>query len=137
MAAACAVSTPHVALAGSLRRQEMQHSSERMREDMASLNQQTDFLQTQVTDRSDQLRMESEQLAQDLHTQLEKRKVQLQKMVQDVVNIGESLQGLVNDFGHLRKESGTNQSKSDSQRLVAMYFVPLGCMQRGWSCIAV
>ncbi|CAK9066244.1 unnamed protein product [Durusdinium trenchii] len=91
--------------------QEMQHSSERMREDMASLNQQTDFLQTQVTDRSDQLRMESEQLAQDLHTQLEKRKVQLQKMVQDVVNIGESLQGLVNDFGHLRKESGTNQSK--------------------------
>lgn len=48
MAAACAVSTPHVALAGSLRRQEMQHSSERMREDMASLNQQTDFLQTQV-----------------------------------------------------------------------------------------
>jgi len=94
--------------------QEMQQSSERMREDMASLNQQTEALQTQVADRSEQLRSETDQLAQELRTQLEKRKVQLQKMVQDVVNVGESLQGLVSDFGNLRKESGTTQSKLQS-----------------------
>lgn len=94
--------------------QEMQQSSERMREDMASLNQQTESLQTQVADRSEQLRSETDQLAQELRTQLEKRKVQLQKMVQDVVNVGESLQGLVSDFGNLRKESGTTQSKLQS-----------------------
>ncbi|CAE7565375.1 unnamed protein product [Symbiodinium pilosum] len=73
--------------------QEMQQFSERMREDLASLNQKTESLQGTVMDRSDQLRSETDQLSQDLRTQLEKRKVQLQKMVQDVVNIGESLQG--------------------------------------------
>jgi len=94
--------------------QEMQHSSERMREDLAGLSQQTESLQTNVLDRSDLLRNDMDQLSQDLHTQLEKRKVQLQKMVQDVVNIGESLQSLVTDFGSLRKDSGTTQSKLQS-----------------------
>lgn len=94
--------------------QEMQQFSERMRDDLASLNQKTDTLQGTVLDRADQLKSETDQLSQDLRTQLEKRKVQLQKMVQDVVNIGESLQGLVNDFGGVKQESGATQTKLNS-----------------------
>ncbi|CAE7309063.1 ELMOD3 [Symbiodinium sp. CCMP2592] len=94
--------------------QEMQQFSERMRDDLASLNQKTDTLQGTVLDRADQLKSETDQLSQDLRTQLEKRKVQLQKMVQDVVNIGESLQGLVNDFGGVKRESGATQTRLNS-----------------------
>eukprot|EP00439_Symbiodinium_sp_Y106_P046577 s2124_g5.t4 len=106
--------------------QEMQQFSERMRDDLASLNQKTDTLQGTVLDRADQLKSETDQLSQDLatgswmmlqldlRTQLEKRKVQLQKLVQDVVNIGESLQGLVNDFGGVKRESGATQTRLNS-----------------------
>eukprot|EP00440_Ansanella_granifera_P015412 gb/GFBE01016754.1/.p1 GENE.gb/GFBE01016754.1/~~gb/GFBE01016754.1/.p1 ORF type:complete len:356 (+),score=106.28 gb/GFBE01016754.1/:1-1068(+) len=94
--------------------QDMQQSSERMRDDLAALNHQTESLQTTVYDRSERVQSDVDLLTQDLRTQLEKRKVQLQKMVQDVVNIGESLQGLVGDFGNQRKGASTTQSRLQS-----------------------
>mmetsp|Transcript_23455 Transcript_23455/g.42322 ORF Transcript_23455/g.42322 Transcript_23455/m.42322 type:complete len:352 (+) Transcript_23455:137-1192(+) len=94
--------------------QEMQQSSERMREDLVALSQHTETLQTTVHDRSEKLQSATEILQQDLRIQLEKRKVQVQKMVHDVVNIGESLQSLVGDFGNQRKGASTAQSRLQS-----------------------
>eukprot|EP00931_Biecheleriopsis_adriatica_P120142 TRINITY_DN95276_c0_g1_i1.p1 TRINITY_DN95276_c0_g1~~TRINITY_DN95276_c0_g1_i1.p1 ORF type:complete len:339 (+),score=84.66 TRINITY_DN95276_c0_g1_i1:59-1075(+) len=94
--------------------QDMQQSSELMRDDLASLNRQTESLQTTVHDRSERLQSDMDLLTQDLRTQLEKRKAQLQKMVHDVVNIGESLQGLVTDFGSQKKDAGNTQGRLQS-----------------------
>jgi len=93
---------------------EMQQSSDRMREDILALNQLTESLQTTVHDRSEKLQSNTELLQQDMRTQLEKRKVQVQKMVHDVVNIGESLQGLVGDFGNQRRGANNAQSRLQS-----------------------
>merc|ERR1711964_916104 len=51
--------------------QEMQLSSERMRDELVSLNRQTEGLDTSVGERTGRLGVEMDQLTQDLHAQLE------------------------------------------------------------------
>mmetsp|Transcript_100467 Transcript_100467/g.181305 ORF Transcript_100467/g.181305 Transcript_100467/m.181305 type:complete len:356 (-) Transcript_100467:59-1126(-) len=94
--------------------QDMQQTSERMRDDLLGLNQHTEILQTTVNDRSERLGDDMDQIAQELRSQMERRKDQLKKMVQDVVVIGESLTVLKADLGDVRQGAGTTQSRLQS-----------------------
>lgn len=90
---------------------EMQMASERMRDELSTLNRHTDNLETAVGERAERIQTDMDQLTQELHMQLERRKEHLKKMVNDVVLIGESLQNLVADFGEQRKGASETQSK--------------------------
>mmetsp|Transcript_5978 Transcript_5978/g.13158 ORF Transcript_5978/g.13158 Transcript_5978/m.13158 type:complete len:334 (-) Transcript_5978:172-1173(-) len=91
--------------------QELQTSSERMREDLLRLTRTTDTLESSLNEQADGLSMKLDQLGQDHHVQLERRKEQLRKMVGDVMLIGESLQSLVSDFGEQKRSSSEMQNK--------------------------
>eukprot|EP00930_Biecheleria_cincta_P077996 TRINITY_DN6534_c0_g1_i1.p1 TRINITY_DN6534_c0_g1~~TRINITY_DN6534_c0_g1_i1.p1 ORF type:complete len:361 (-),score=89.94 TRINITY_DN6534_c0_g1_i1:293-1375(-) len=93
---------------------EMQKKSEAMRDELVLLTQHTDSLQVSVHDRSERLQSDIDLLHKDLRTQIEKRKTNFQKMVYDVVNIGESLQTLNQDFLGLKQGASNNQSKLQS-----------------------
>lgn len=97
---------------------EMQLNSERMREDLGTLNRHTDNLETVVGDRAEKISVDMDQFTQDLHIQLERRKEHLKKMVNDVVRIGEDLHNLVADFGEHRKGTTDTQSKLQSSLYV-------------------
>merc|ERR1712039_271889 len=97
---------------------EMQMNSERMREELGTLNRYTENLETVVNDRADRISGEMDQFTQDLRVQLERRKEHLKKMVNDVVQIGECLQNLVGDFGEHRKGTSEAQSKIQSSLYV-------------------
>merc|ERR1719359_68641 len=94
--------------------QEMQNSSERMREELVSLNRYTETLETGVSERAERIAVDMDQLAQDQHLQLEHRKEHLKKMVNDVMMIGENLRNLVNEFGEQKKATSAVQSKLQS-----------------------
>jgi len=98
--------------------QEMQLSSERMHEDLKGLNRFTENLEGSLVERSDRIAMELEQIGQDQHVQLERRKEHLKKMVGDVMLIGESLQNLVADFGEQKKGTAEAQSRLQSSLFV-------------------
>merc|ERR1719326_2811744 len=63
---------------------EMQISSERMRDELVTLNRQAEGLETQVGDRTERISADTDQLTQELHLQLERRKEHLKKLVNDV-----------------------------------------------------
>merc|ERR1719291_592467 len=96
----------------------MQLSSERMRDELATLNRQAEGLETAVGDRAERISADTDQLTQELHVQLERRKEHLKKLVNDVVRIGEDLHNLVADFGEHRKGSNDTQSKLQSSLYV-------------------
>mmetsp|Transcript_16212 Transcript_16212/g.46958 ORF Transcript_16212/g.46958 Transcript_16212/m.46958 type:complete len:341 (-) Transcript_16212:142-1164(-) len=93
---------------------EMQLSSERLRDELASLTRQTEGLETTSGEKAERICSDIDQLSQDIHMQLERRREHLRKMVNDVVAVGESLQSLAAEFGELRKGSGDSQSKIQS-----------------------
>jgi len=98
--------------------QEMQTSSERMRDELVTLNRYVENLENSVGERSDRIALNIDQLGQDQHVQLEHRKEHLKKMVNDVMLIGESLQSLVGDFGEQKKQTGQLQNKLQSSLFV-------------------
>jgi hypothetical protein len=59
-----------------------------------------------------------EQVGSDLHLQLERRKEHLKKMVNDVMQIGESLHNLVADFGDQKRTTFDVQNKLQSNLYV-------------------
>jgi len=97
---------------------EMQLASERMRDELGALNRQTENLETAVGERAERIGTDMDQLTQELHTQLERRKEHLKKMVNDVMLIGESLKNLVGDFGEQRRGASDTQSKLQSSLYV-------------------
>jgi hypothetical protein len=98
---------------------EMQRSSERMRDDLLALNQQTDWLHTSVNSGVEQLSSELEQLTQDVRSQVERKRVQIKKMANDVLRVGELLQNISTDFTDQRRE-GLNTHKKLHTSLTAL-----------------
>merc|ERR1719387_653776 len=98
--------------------QDMQSSSERMREELSTLNRATETLETTCSERTERITMSIDQLAQDQHMQLEHRKEHLRKMVNDVMMIGENLQNLVAELGEQKKATSAVQSKLQSSLFV-------------------
>merc|ERR1711957_331690 len=68
--------------------QEMQLSSERMRDEIATLTRQSESLETTVGERTDHLAQDLDGFAQDMRGQMDRRKEHLKKMVNDVMQIG-------------------------------------------------
>merc|ERR1712232_351482 len=97
---------------------EMQHNSERMRDELVALNRHIETLETTITDRSDNLGMDVEQLSQDLKVQLERRREHLKKMVNDVCGISNSLTGWMTDFTEQKKGTADIQNKIQSSLYV-------------------
>lgn len=98
--------------------QEMQHSSERMRDELVGLNRHTEGLETNLTERADGIAAEIEQLSQDLRVQLERRKEHLKKMVNDVCGISNSLTGWMGDFSDQKRGTSDMQNKIQSSLYV-------------------
>merc|ERR1712216_1114972 len=94
--------------------QEIQLSSERMRDEIGTLSRQSESLETSVNERADRLSGDLDGFAGDMRQQLERRKEHLKKMVNDVMLIGESLQGLLGDFGMQKKHAGDAHGKLQS-----------------------
>mmetsp|Transcript_144514 Transcript_144514/g.402647 ORF Transcript_144514/g.402647 Transcript_144514/m.402647 type:complete len:364 (-) Transcript_144514:99-1190(-) len=97
---------------------EMQLASERMRDELGGLNRHTDSLEGTLGERSERIGTDTDQLAQELHAQLERRREHLKKMVGDVQLISESLQGLRGDFEEQRRGSGDTQGRLQASLLV-------------------
>lgn len=91
--------------------QEMQLSSERMRDELGNLTRHSEGLEVATADRADRLATDVDQLTQDTRVQLDRRKEHLKKMVGDVMQIGESLQGLITDLGSHKKVSEDSHTK--------------------------
>jgi hypothetical protein len=98
--------------------QEMQASSENMREELVSLTRFNENLETTLADRYNRIAADMDQVGSDLHTQLERRKDHLKKMVNDVMQIGESLHNLVADFGDQKRTTFDVQNKLQSNLYV-------------------
>merc|ERR1719424_105253 len=96
----------------------MQHSSERMRDELVGLNRHTEGLETSLTERADGIAAEIEQLSQDLRVQLERRKEHLKKMVNDVCGISNSLTGWMGDFSDQKRGTSDMQNKIQSSLYV-------------------
>merc|ERR1719498_1173925 len=98
--------------------EEMQNHSERMREELVSLTRYNDNMETNLNDRCNRIASDMDQVGNDLHQQLERRKDHLKKMVNDVMLIGESLHNLVADFGDQKKTTFDVQNKLQSNLYV-------------------
>jgi hypothetical protein len=98
--------------------QEMQNSSERMREELVGLTRFNDSMETSLTDRYQRISGDMDQVGNDLHSQLERRKDHLKKMCNDVMLIGESLRNLVSDFGEQKRTTFEVQNKLQSNLYV-------------------
>eukprot|EP00928_Gymnodinium_smaydae_P061973 TRINITY_DN45922_c0_g1_i1.p1 TRINITY_DN45922_c0_g1~~TRINITY_DN45922_c0_g1_i1.p1 ORF type:complete len:371 (-),score=99.00 TRINITY_DN45922_c0_g1_i1:103-1215(-) len=94
--------------------QEMQHSSERMRDELGSLSRLTENLETNLTEKCDSLGLDVEQLSVDLKGQMDRRKEQLKKMVNDVCGISASLTNWMSDFSEQKKGTSDAQNKIQS-----------------------
>jgi septal ring factor EnvC (AmiA/AmiB activator) len=97
---------------------EMQHNSERMRDELVALNRHMENLETTITDRSENTNHEVEQLSQDMKVQLERRREQLKKMVNDVCGISNSLTSWMSDFSEQKKGASEIQNKIQSSLYV-------------------
>eukprot|EP00811_Abedinium_folium_P000318 NODE_10291_length_1363_cov_3.090615.p1 GENE.NODE_10291_length_1363_cov_3.090615~~NODE_10291_length_1363_cov_3.090615.p1 ORF type:complete len:322 (+),score=93.86 NODE_10291_length_1363_cov_3.090615:256-1221(+) len=91
--------------------EEMQLTSERMRDELTSLDRYAENLETTAGERCEKLAGDVDQLGQDLHLQLERRREQLKRLVNDVMTIGESLPGLVADLGEQKRGATEMQSR--------------------------
>merc|ERR1719223_394124 len=98
--------------------QEMQTSSERMREELVSLCRFNEGVENSLNDRYNRISLDMDQVGNDLHVQLERRKDHLKKMVNDVMLIGESLHNLVADFGEQKRTTFEVQNKLQSNLYV-------------------
>jgi len=98
--------------------QEMQTSSERMREELVSLCRFNEGVENSLNDRYNRISLDMDQVGNDLHVQLERRKDHLKKMVNDVMLIGESLHNLVADFGEQKRTTFVVQNKLQSNLYV-------------------
>jgi len=98
--------------------QEMQNSSERMRDELSSLTRFNEGLENSISDRYNRIAVDMDQVGNDLHSQLERRKDHLKKMVNDVMLIGESLHNLVADFGDQKRSTFDVQNKLQSNLYV-------------------
>lgn len=78
------------------------------------MNRQAENLESTVSDRAESISTDIDQFHQEVRIQLERRKEQLKKMVNDVMTIGESLRNLVADLDEQRKGSTESQSKLHS-----------------------
>merc|ERR1719336_44839 len=90
---------------------DMQITSEHMRNDLIDLSRQTESFDSTLGERAERIQTDSDLFSQDVHLHLERRKEHLKKMVNDVVQIGESLQNLVADVTEQRRSTGATQSK--------------------------
>jgi uncharacterized protein YdeI (BOF family) len=98
--------------------QEMQLSSERMRDELVSLTRFNESMETSVSDRYNRIAVDMDQVGNDLHVQLERRKDHLKKMLNDVMLIGESLHNLVADIGDQKRSTFEVQNKLQSNLYV-------------------
>jgi hypothetical protein len=98
--------------------EEMQNSSERMREELVSLSRFNEKLETESNDRCTRIAADLDQAGNDLHVQLERRKEHLKKMVNDVMLISESLHNLVADIGEQKRTTFDVQNKLQSNLYV-------------------
>jgi len=98
--------------------QEMQLSSERMRDELVSLTRFNETMETSLSDRYNRISVDVDQVANDLHVQLERRKDHLKKMLNDVMLIGESLHNLVADIGDQKRSTFEVQNKLQSNLYV-------------------
>mmetsp|Transcript_79165 Transcript_79165/g.220069 ORF Transcript_79165/g.220069 Transcript_79165/m.220069 type:complete len:397 (+) Transcript_79165:138-1328(+) len=98
--------------------QEMQHSSERMRDELTVLNRHTESLETTLVERTDNIGADVEQLATDLKSQLDRRKDHLKKMVNDVCGISNSVTSWMSDFTEQKKSTTEMQNKLQSSLYV-------------------
>lgn len=98
--------------------QEMQVSSERMRDELVSLTRYNEGLENSLSDRYNRIAGDMDQVGNDLQGQLERRKDHLKKMVNDVMSIGESLHNLVADFGDQKRTTFDVQNKLQSNLYV-------------------
>lgn len=98
--------------------QEMQLASERMRDDLHSLNRYCENLESTLTEKTDRVSVDLDQMNQEQCIQLDRRKEHLRKMVNDVMLIGESLTHLVSDFGDQKKGTSEVQKKLQSSLYV-------------------
>merc|ERR1719498_1018843 len=83
--------------------EEMQNSSERMREELVSLTRFNENLETSANDRYNRIAADIDQVGNDLHSQLERRQEHLKKMLNDVMLVSESLHNLVSDIGEQKR----------------------------------
>jgi chromosome segregation ATPase len=98
--------------------QEMQVSSERMREELASLTKFNENMEISISERYNRIAMDMDAVGNDLHVQLERRKDHLRKMLNDVMLVGESLHNLVADVGDQKKGEFEAQNKLQSNLYV-------------------
>merc|ERR1712061_110531 len=98
--------------------QEMQSSSEHMRDELGALTRNAENLETAVGDRAARIKTDMDHLSQEIRSQLERKKERLKKMVNDVMSIGESLQNLVADFDEQRRQRHDTQNKLQSSLYV-------------------
>lgn len=98
--------------------QEMQLSSERMRDELVSLTRFNESMETSLSDRYNRIAVDMDQVGNDLHVQLERRKDHLKKMLNDVMLIGESLHNLVADIGDQKRSTFEVQNKLQSNLYV-------------------
>merc|ERR1719174_3425745 len=75
-------------------------------------------METGLNERCQRIQVDMDQVGNDLHVQLERRKDHLKKMVNDVMLIGESLHNLVADFGDQKKSTFDVQNKLQSNLYV-------------------
>jgi hypothetical protein len=94
--------------------QEMQSSSERLREELSSLTRFNENMETGLGDRYSRIAVDIDQVGNDMHLQLDRRKDHLKKMLNDVMLIGESLHNLVSDFGDQKRSAFDVQNKLQS-----------------------
>eukprot|EP00927_Polykrikos_kofoidii_P059672 TRINITY_DN54814_c0_g1_i1.p1 TRINITY_DN54814_c0_g1~~TRINITY_DN54814_c0_g1_i1.p1 ORF type:complete len:396 (-),score=59.15 TRINITY_DN54814_c0_g1_i1:93-1280(-) len=94
--------------------QEMQHSSERMREELLNLNRHTDSLESTLTERVGGISVEVDQLSQDVKLQLERRKEHLKRMVHDVCTVGDSITTWTKDYKEFKSQTKDSQDKLQS-----------------------
>merc|ERR1719378_788304 len=89
-----------------------------MREELVSLCRFNESMENSINDRYNRIALDMDQVGNDLHVQLERRKDHLKKMLNDVMLIQESLHQLVSDFGDQKKSTIEVQGKLQSNLYV-------------------
>jgi len=85
--------------------QEMQHSGERMRDDLVSVNRYSEQMDTNSAEKFDRLMTHINRLEQDQQAHHEHKKEHAKRMLKDVHAIDESLHTLIKDLDDLKQNS--------------------------------